>query len=37
MHHIGRVDVFQTTQSLVDERLEVRVREGLAGTDLEVG
>jgi len=37
MHHIGRVDVFQTTENLVDERLEVRVREGLAGTDLEVG
>lgn len=37
MHHIGRVNVFETTEKLVDERLEVRVREGLAGTDLELG
>ena len=34
VQHVGRVDVFQATQRLVDERLEVRVRERLAGTDL---
>jgi len=36
MHRTSRMDVFQTAESLVDERLEVRVRKGLAGTDLEV-
>ena len=34
MQYISRVDVFQTAERLVDERLEVLVREGLAGTNL---
>ena len=34
MQHVGRVDVLQTAERLVDEGLEVRVRERLAGTDL---
>src|SRR6266702_1403594 len=34
VEHISRVDIFQTAQRLVDERLEVRVREWLTGTDL---
>lgn len=34
MQHISRVDVFQTAERLVDERLEVRVRKGLARTNL---
>ncbi len=36
VQHVGRVDVFQTAERLVDERLEVRVRERLAGADLSV-
>lgn len=34
MQYTSRVDVFQTAERLVDERLEVRVREGLARTNL---
>ena len=34
MQHVGRVDVFQAAERLVDEGLEVRVRERLAGSDL---
>ena len=34
MQHVGRVDVLQAAERLVDEGLEVRVRERLAGTDL---
>jgi hypothetical protein len=30
---VGRVDVFETAQDLVDEGLEMRVGEGLAGAD----
>ena len=33
MQHIGRVDVLQAAQDLVDEGLEVGVGEGLAGAD----
>jgi hypothetical protein len=33
MKDISRVDVFQSAENLVDERLEVGVGEGLAGTD----
>jgi hypothetical protein len=36
VQHVGRVDVFQTAERLVDEGLEVRVRERLAGADLSV-
>jgi hypothetical protein len=36
VQHVGRVDVFQTAECLVDEGLEVRVRERLAGADLSV-
>ena len=35
VEHIGRVYIFQTAQRLVDEGLEVRVRERLTGTNLE--
>ena len=34
VQHVGRVDVLQAAERLVDEGLEVRVRERLAGTDL---
>ena len=34
MEYISRVDVSQTAERLVDERLEVCVREGLARTNL---
>jgi hypothetical protein len=34
VEHIGGVDIFQTAQRLVDEGLEVRVRERLTGTNL---
>jgi len=34
MQHIGRVDIFQTTKSLIDERLKVGISQRLAGTDL---
>ena len=34
VEHISRVDIFQAAQRLVDERLEVRVRERLTGTNL---
>ena len=37
VQHVGRVDVFQTAERLVDEGLEVRVRERLAGADLKCG
>lgn len=33
VQHVGRVDVLQTAQDLVDEGLEVGVGEGLAGAD----
>ncbi len=36
VQYIGRVDVFQTAERLVDEGLEVRVRERLARADLSV-
>jgi hypothetical protein len=36
VQHVGRVDVFQTAEGLVDEGLEVCVRERLAGADLSV-
>jgi hypothetical protein len=36
VQHVGRVDVFQAAERLVDERLEVRVRERLARADLSV-
>ena len=34
VQHVGRVDVFEAAERLVNEGLEMRVREGLAGTDL---
>jgi hypothetical protein len=34
VEYISRVDVFQAAQRLVDERLEVRIRERLTGTNL---
>jgi len=34
VQHVGRVDVFQAAERLVDEGLEVRVRQGLTRTDL---
>lgn len=34
MQHVGRVDVFKTTEGLVDERLEVGIRQWLARADL---
>ena len=34
VQHVGRVDVFQAAERLVNEGLEVRVRERLAGSDL---
>jgi hypothetical protein len=34
VQYVGRVDVFQTAERLVNEGLEVRVRERLAGADL---
>jgi len=34
MEDIGRVDIFETAEGLVDERLEVGVGEWLTGTDL---
>ena len=30
MQDVGRVDIFQTAEDLIDERLEVRVGQGLA-------
>lgn len=33
MKHIGRVNVFQTTEDLVDERLEMRIGQGLPGAN----
>jgi hypothetical protein len=33
MKHIGRVDVLQSAQDLVDEGLEVGIGEGLSGSD----
>ena len=35
VQHVGRVDVFEAAERLVNEGLEMRVREGLARTDLE--
>ena len=37
MQHVGRVDVLQAAKCLVDERLEVRVGEGLLRADLRGG
>jgi hypothetical protein len=34
VQHVGRVDVFKAAERLVNEGLEMRVREGLARTDL---
>jgi hypothetical protein len=34
VQHVGRVNVFQTAECLVDEGLEVRIRERFSGTDL---
>ena len=34
VEHVGRVDIFQAAQRLVDERLEVRIRKRLTGTNL---
>jgi hypothetical protein len=34
VQHVGRVDVFQAAERLVDEGLEVRVRQGLTRTYL---
>ena len=36
VQHVGRVDVFETAERLVNEGLEMRIREGLARTDLRV-
>lgn len=36
MQHVGRMDVLEPTESLIEERLEVGVRERLGGSDLEV-
>ena len=33
MQHIGRVDVLEAAQDLVDEGLEVSIGQGLAGPD----
>lgn len=33
MQHVGGVNVLEAAEDLVDERLEVGVGEGLAGTD----
>lgn len=37
VQHVGRVDVLQTAQRLVDERLKVCVRQRLTGPDLPSG
>ena len=34
VEHVSGVDIFQAAQRLVDERLEVRVRKRLTGTNL---
>jgi hypothetical protein len=34
MQHVGRVNVFQTAECLIDEGLEMCVREGLTRTNL---
>ena len=34
MQNVGGVDVFESTECLVDEGLVVRIGEGLAGADL---
>ena len=34
VQHVGRVDVFKAAERLVNEGLKMRVREGLARTDL---